>query len=246
MRLTWEPLDPELLGYDFLGQWLKEFYSGAPWHEHLKCFICAQRDDFGELGRYGLPAEGEPPVTCCPKCGAELEPFWTGDRARSRLDLMRAQGEFAGYVVRAQGEPVACLWGYLVPTGSAVPGAGAMPGTGMFVDRIMVLPAHRKGIVLLYLLATLVQQLKRAGCKYVFSRTHIDAAEARVLFKRLGFRETGPDPVMPDRTYWLRSLRGGVGIVGPTRSRGLGRGGGISHGRPSGLGTLRGSSSRRP
>ena len=132
---------------------------------------------------------------------------------------MRAQGEFAGYVVRAHGEPVAWLWGHLVGPGASAPGAGVMPGAGVFVDRIMVLPAHRKGIVLLYLLATVLQQLKRAGCTYVYARTHIDAAEARVLFKRLGFRETGPDPVLADRTYWLRSLKGGVGIVGPTRSR---------------------------
>jgi hypothetical protein len=75
-HVTWEPFDPEEIGYEVLADWLRQFYSGQPWNEYMKCFSCSAPDDFTFKGTWGRGQLVNSAGPLCPECGGELRPFW--------------------------------------------------------------------------------------------------------------------------------------------------------------------------
>ncbi len=206
MRLTWERFDPERLGYDALSRWLTEFYQTPPWNEYLKCCACGGRDDFGPEGTYGRPEVEANGLRSCPRCGGPLELFWSPDRLREYFRQLRSKGALLGFTVLAEQQPAAWIWGYEITPDTPAPWGSQGDGRGMYADVIHILPEHRKGLVIWYLIATILRQLRGNGYQYIVARTHRRAENMRILFQRLGFRELDACPHDPQRTYWVRAL----------------------------------------
>lgn len=212
MKVSWEPFDAERLGYEALSGWLTEFYADAPWDEYLKCFNCSGPDDFGPAGLYSRPEVEAKGLTACPACGGPLSLFWSPERIQAHLAALGQKGEFLGFTALVDGERAAWLWGYEITEATPAPWGRVFPGSGMYVDRIVVLPEYRNGTVLWYLLLTTLLQLKRTGHSYILARTHLRATGVRTLMARLGFKEISECPLLPERSYWVRSLIGAAGI----------------------------------
>ncbi len=205
-RLSWEPFDGEKIGYEALSRWLTEFYRGPPWHEYLKCLACGGRDDFGSEGTYGRDEVEAKGLNSCPNCGGPLELFWSPERIKAHLRQLESKGRFVGFTVLRGEAPVGWLWGYEITPDSPAPWGKKLEGLGLYGDRIVVLPRHRDGLVLWYLILAVLSELRRSRYQYVLARTHIEAENVRILLQRLGFREIAECPLLPQRSYWLRSL----------------------------------------
>jgi hypothetical protein len=203
-QVTWERFDPERLGYDVLAGWLAAFYGGAPWNEYKKCFSCSSAEDFTFVGTYSAEQlDGGDPV--CPACGATLDDFWTADRVRAFFRVMGEKGRVTGFTVRVAGEPAGCVWGYEIGPSVPVAWEPRPEGRGTYIDRILVVPEQRNGIALSYLLMITFRELRRDQ-SYLVTRTHVRASMVRTLLKRLGFVEQNECPILPERSYWVRSL----------------------------------------
>ena len=212
-RLSWEPFDPEKVGYEALSRWLTEFYRVPPWHEYLKCFACGGRDDFGPAGTYGRVEVEARGLSRCPSCDGLLELFWSSERIKEHLRQLGSKGRFMGFTVLSGERPAAWLWGYEIRPESPAPWGRQLEGRGLYGDRIVVLPAYRDGLVLWYLILVVLTELRRNGYQYVLARTHIEAENVRILMQRLGFQEIAECPLLPQRSYWLRSLSEAVPSV---------------------------------
>ncbi len=211
MKLSWEPFDPERFGYEALSRWLTELYAGPPWNEYRKCFNCSGAADFGPKALYGRPEAKA--TTRCLDCGAELQPFWSPARVREHLEQLQCKGELLGFTVLCGGERAAWVWGYEIRPETPAPWGRAFEGLGMYGDRIVVLPQFRNGIVLWYLLLTTLIDLKRTGHSYIIARTHVEATNVRTMLTRLRFEEIAECPLLPQRSYWLRSLVGSSDVA---------------------------------
>ena len=203
MRLRLEPFDPEQAGYDALSEFLSEFYEGPPWNEYLKCVSCSSFSDFGPRATFGRAEAKARGLTRCPDCGGDLVPFWSADRVREYFSQMQAKGRLSGITLYDGDTLAGWLWGYHMPEEE---GSSYGEGAGMYVDVICIPPAYRNGIVAWYLILTTLRHLLDAGYSYVVSRTHVEAENVRVLFRRLGFEELAAGESDPQRTYWWRRL----------------------------------------
>lgn len=202
-RLIWEPFDPHVIGYEALGEWLREFYSIAPWNEYRKCYACSNATDFTAVGTWGRSQVGTD--DSCPDCGGALVPFWTPERAELFFAALGAKGRVMGLTVMSDGKFAGCLWGYEIGPDTPAPWEPRPEGAGVYIDRILVLPEHRNGIALWYLLAMTLREFGR-GHDFLMTRTHIKAAMVRTMLQRLNFRELNGCPILPQRSYWARSL----------------------------------------
>lgn len=118
---------------------------------------------------------------------------------------MRSKGPLRGSTVLAEGEPAAWVWGYEIAPATPAPWGLRRDGMGMYTDVIHVLPQYRNGVVLWYLLFTVLRQLKE-HYQYLIARTHRQADIVRTLFQRLGFQELTACPDDPQRSYWMWSF----------------------------------------
>lgn len=204
-QLTWEPFDPAAIGFDVLAEWLRQFYAGHPWNEYMKCYSCSGPADFtfkGTWGRGQLLATGGPR---CPDCGDDLKPFWSPRRAEAFFESLGTKGALTGLTVRSEGAFAGCLWGYEVGEGTSASWEPRPKGAGVYVDRILVLPRHRNGLVIWYLLLMTLREFAREH-DYLVTRTHLKASTVRTLLRRLNFAELNECPILPERSYWARSL----------------------------------------
>jgi hypothetical protein len=202
-QMTWEPFDPEKLGYDLLSGWLAEFYSGPPWNEYMKCFQCSSPGDFTFTGAYSRDQLKD--STSCPECGAPLNPFWTPERARAFFAGLAAKGKIAGFSISIRGEPVGCIWGYEIGESTPALWEPKPEGRGVYIDRMVIVPEQRNGVALWYMLLITLRELRRDH-SYLVTRTHLQAQALRANLQRLGFHELNECPILPQRSYWVRSL----------------------------------------
>jgi hypothetical protein len=110
-RLTWEPFDPVVIGYEVLAGWLRQFYSGQPWNEYVKCFTCSALDDFTFKGTWGRGQLVNRAGPLCPECGDELQSFWSPERTRAFFRALGKKGRLTGLTVRSDGAIAGCLLG---------------------------------------------------------------------------------------------------------------------------------------
>ena len=204
-HVTWEPFDPEEIGYEVLADWLRQFYSSQPWNEYMKCFSCSAPDDFTFKGTWGRGQLVNRAGPLCPECGGELRPFWSPERARAFFCALGKKGRLTGLTVRSDGAFAGCLWGYEIGAETLAAWQPRPAGEGVYIDRILVLPKHRNGIVIWYLLAMTLREFGRTH-DYLVTRTHLKANVVRTLLKRLRFEELNECPILPERSYWARSL----------------------------------------
>jgi hypothetical protein len=204
-QITWEPFDPAALGFDVLAEWLRQFYAGHPWNEYMKCYTCSGPEDFTFKATWGRGQLLTTGGLRCPDCADDLRPFWTARRAEAFFEGLERKGRMTGLTVRSVGEFAGCLWGYEIGADTPTHWEPKPSGNGVYVDRILVLPRHRNGLVIWYLLAMTLREFGRSN-DYLVTRTHLKANVVRTLLKRLNFAELNECPILPERSYWARSL----------------------------------------
>jgi hypothetical protein len=96
------------------------------------------------------------------------------------------------------------MWGYEIGPETPRHWQPEPEGAGVYLDRTIILPEHRT--VAWYLFSTYFRELGRDQ-NYVITRTHLRARALRLLLARANFVELNDCPVLPERSYWMRSLQ---------------------------------------
>jgi len=92
-------------GHDFFARMSARFFSRHPWKERFICPNCKDIDDFTDIMNF--PDNKMP----CPRCGAELKPFWSVERFRSYVKDFNVM-DFKGYIAWEGSSPVGWITGY--------------------------------------------------------------------------------------------------------------------------------------
>lgn len=124
-------------GHDFFAKMTGRFFSRHPWNERFACLNCKAIDDFTD---YMCFTDNKMP---CPKCSAELKPFWSVDRFRNYVKDFKVK-DFKGYIAWDRSNPVGWITGYS-PLEEELPEAYQGNNAPVFyIDLLGTIPAVRR------------------------------------------------------------------------------------------------------
>jgi len=208
------PFSPDLIGdWDTWSSYYVSFHKGKPWNEYLWCELCNSRseDVFGPLGSIGFDRAAElglDPGKGCPKCGYELELFWSPRRIQNYVQDSMSYPGFNRVVGFISDQLLFWYWGYTKTPVELLEILGK--NNSFYVDVIAVEPRTRKDYLYeasTYFLHWLQQVVDEINPSYFTLRTHKDASHVIGLALLVGFQATQvASKNDQERLFWKREV----------------------------------------
>ncbi len=191
-------LDPGEMPLDVLARCFRKWFRRDPWGENRRCPVCSPDGDYGTVGRYAEDLQ------VCPKCGAELEDFWTNERVEAyflRATYMRG---FQLSGLKHKGRVVGWGWGYAAAEEPDL-GRFKVGSNAVYIDTFGLLPDYGHFLGDLWQYGHEV--IRGGGATEAVVRTHQEADYVIKRLKAMRYRYLGHSASDSERVFFTARLK---------------------------------------